>query len=499
MTRMMTMTATRPDDRHPVNRAALRWRLALLLPGLLALGGVLHAETVAFIGVNVVPMDREVVLSDQTVLVEDETIRTIGPRGSVTVPAGARAIDAGGQYLLPGLAEMHAHIPGRRQREGWVEEVLFLYVAKGVTTARGMLGAPCHLELRAQVANHEILGPRIFTSGPSLNGNSVDGVEQARNMVAEQAGSGYDFLKLHPGLSADEYQAIATMAAELEIPFAGHVPEDVGLSMAFSSAQATIEHLDGYMQALLPPGSDTTADPGFFGLGLVGQVDPNLIPQLARETRQAGVWNVPTLSLIENFVLPEDPLVTAMEPGMQYIPRDMRRGWIASKRGTLDNPDYDPEAAERLVVIRAALVKALHDQGAGLLLGSDAPQVFNVPGFSIHHELDALVNAGLTPYQALRTGTVYPAEFFGGADRFGSVAEGLEADLILVSSNPLLSVTTLREPLGVMVRGQWLDRAEIDRRLALLAEKYSSSGLEPAPSATDAANAMHSHSPVPCR
>ena len=235
MTRMMTMTATRPDDRHPVNRAALRWRLAVLLPGLLALGGVLHAETVAFIGVNVVPMDREVVLSDQTVLVEDETIRTIGPRGSVTVPAGARAIDAGGQYLLPGLAEMHAHIPGRRQREGWVEEVLFLYVAKGVTTARGMLGAPCHLELRAQVANHEILGPRIFTSGPSLNGNSVDGVEQARNMVAEQAGSGYDFLKLHPGLSVDEYQAIATTAAELEIPFAGHVPEDVGLSMAFAS------------------------------------------------------------------------------------------------------------------------------------------------------------------------------------------------------------------------------------------------------------------------
>ena len=110
-----------------------------------------------------------------------------------------------------------------------------------------------------------------------------------------------------------------------------------------------------------------------------------------------------------------------------------------------------------------------------------------------------LVNAGLTPFQALRTGTVYPAEFFGAADRFGSVAEGLEADLILVSSNPLLSVTTLREPLGVMVRGQWLDRAEIDRRLGQLAEKYSSVGLEPAPSATDAANTMHSHSPVPCR
>ncbi|MGB5622871.1 MAG: amidohydrolase family protein [Gammaproteobacteria bacterium] len=499
MTTMLTMTATRPDGRHLLNRAASRWRLAVLLPGLLAFSGVLHAETVAFIGVNVVPMGREVVLTDQTVLVEDETIRTIGPRGSVPVPEGARAIDASGQYLLPGLAEMHAHIPGRRQREGWLQEVLFLYVANGVTTARGMLGAPCHLQLREQVARHEVLGPRVFTSGPSLNGNSVYGVEQARDMVTEQAGKGYDFLKLHPGLSADEYRAIATTAAELEIPFAGHVPEDVGLRMAFASSQATIEHLDGYMQALLPPGSDATSDPGFFGLGLVGQVDPNLIPQLARETSESGVWNVPTLSLIENFVLPEDPMVKAMEPGMQYVPRDMLRGWIASKRGTLDAPDYDADAAERLVVIRAALVKAMHDKGAGLLLGSDAPQVFNVPGFSIHHELDALVNAGLTPFQALRTGTVYPAAFFGAADRFGSVAEGLEADLILVRSNPLLGVATLREPLGVMVRGHWLDRAEIDRRLGQLAKKYTSVGPEPAPSATDAADTMHSHSPVPCR
>lgn len=490
------------DCRHPVRATGLRRlrRLAAgLLLGPLILAGAAHAETIALVGVNVVPMDREVVLSDRTVLVEDGTIIKIGPRGSVALPDAARIIEADGKYLLPGVAEMHAHIPGRREREGWLQDVLLLYVANGVTTARGMLGAPCHLELRKQVANHEMLGPRIFTSGPSLNGNSVEGVDQARAMVMEQAERGYDFLKLHPGLSRDEYEAIAGSARESGMPVAGHVPVEVGLSGALAAGQATIEHLDGYMQAMLRGGPETAPDPGFFGVGLVDQVDTSRIPRLARETRQAGVWNVPTLSLIQNFMLPEDPVVTAMKPEMAYIPRDMLRGWIASKRGILDAPGYDPGKASEFVAVRAALVKALHDQGAGLLLGSDAPQVFNVPGFSIHDELDALVSAGLTPYQALRTGTVLPAEFFGAADRFGALREGLAADFILVSGNPLLSVTALREPLGVMVRGRWLDRAEIDRRLAVLSEKYDGDSAfgEEAPAGTpiDA----HQHSPVPCR
>lgn len=478
-----------------------RWRSAagLLLIGSLIFGGAVRAETIALVGVNVVPMDREVVLSDRTVLIENGIIGRIGPRDSVPVPDGARIIEAGGRYLLPGLAEMHAHIPGRREREGWLQDVLLLYVANGVTTARGMLGAPCHLELRVQVESHEMLGPRVYTSGPSLNGNSVDGVEQARNQVREQAGRGYDFIKLHPGLSADEYEAISSTARELGMPVAGHVPAEAGLAGALASRQATIEHLDGYMQAMLPEGAAKAADPGLFGAGLADQVDTTRIPRLARETSEAGVWNVPTLSLIQNFVLPEDPLITAMKPGMQYVPRDMLRGWIATKRGIIDAPEYDPDEAVEFVAIRAALVKALHDQGAGLLLGSDAPQVFNVPGFSIHDELDALVSAGLTPYEALRTGTIYPAAFFGAADRFGTVTEGLAADLILVSSNPLLGVATLREPLGVMVRGRWLDRAEIDRRLAVLAEKYSGNGagVTDIPAGTPAGT--HQHSPVPCR
>ncbi|MGB5588518.1 MAG: amidohydrolase family protein [Gammaproteobacteria bacterium] len=472
-------------------------RCLLAIFGLTALSAAADAETLAFVGANVVPMDQEVVLSGQTVLVRNGVISRIGPDSTVEVPAGAKRIDARDKYLLPGLAEMHAHIPGRRQRAGWLQDVLLLFVANGVTTARGMLGAPCHLQLQQQIASGEVLGPRIFTSGPSLNGNTVDGTEQARSMVEEQAGKGYDFLKLHPGLSVEEYQVIADTSRRLGMPFTGHVPEQVGLPMALASGQATIEHLDGYMQAMVPAGVATPAEPGLFGIGLTDAVDVNRIPELARETEMAGVWNVPTLSLIENFVAPEDPLITAQGPGMAFVPRDMLAGWITSKQSILDNPGYQPETAERFMEIRAKLTRTLQQQGAGLLLGSDAPEVFNVPGFSIHHELDDLVDAGLTPYQALRTGTALPAEFFGASGQFGTLVEGSEADMILVASNPLQDVSALRQPLGVMVRGQWLDREEIDKRLAQVAERYSG-GDYPAAAPADSPAAIHQHGPGTC-
>jgi imidazolonepropionase-like amidohydrolase len=142
------------------------------------------------------------------------------------------------------------------------------------------------------------------------------------------------------------------------------------------------------------------------------------------------------------------------------------------KRNVTSAPDYDADRARALVSVRRELIKALHDAGAGLLLGSDAPQIFNVPGFSLHRELVAIVAAGLTPYEALRTGTANPAVFFDETDEFGTIREGLAADLILVAANPLEDVAALARPDGVMVRGRWLDRAALDAGLAEIAARY---------------------------
>ncbi|MFQ5690381.1 MAG: amidohydrolase family protein [Gemmatimonadota bacterium] len=423
----------------------------------------------AFVGVHVIAMDRERVLADQTVVVRDGRIVRIGPSAQVAVPAAAMEIDARGKYLIPGLAEMHAHIPSRGGRP-FMERVLLLYLANGITTVRGMLGQPAHLKLRADVARGAVLGPRIYTSGPSLNGNSIPDPDSARRAVLHQAAAGYDFLKIHPGLTRAEYDAIARTADSVGIRWAGHVPADVGLAHALEAGQATVDHLDQYMEMLVPENADPGLEPLFFGVELVDQVDESKIPAVAAASRRVGVWNVPTQSLIERILGPEDPERMARRSEMRYMPSEMVRSWVKAKKRFLSHPTYTPERAERFIEIRRHIIKALQDGGAGLLLGSDAPQVFQVPGFSIHAELQALVAAGLSPYQALAAGTRNVAAFFGTLDESGTVAQGKIADLVLLEANPLADIRNVARRAGVMVRGRWLPEQALQARLDSIAK-----------------------------
>jgi imidazolonepropionase-like amidohydrolase len=429
-------------------------------------------DVTVFRNVAVIPMDTPEprVLEAQSVVVRGERIESIGPVADVAVPAGARVVDGAGRFLLPGLAEMHAHVPGGNDAR-YVEEVLFLFVANGVTTARGMLGEAAHLVLRDRLAQHEVLGPRLYTSGPSLNDQSVSSPADAARIVSTQAQAGYDFVKVHPGPTREEYDAAVAAADESGIELAGHVPAAVGIMRALQARQATIDHLDGYVEALAP--EPRRANGGFFGIDLADAVERSGIPRLVAYTVEQGVWNVPTQTLIEHWPAPEPSVDTLLaRPEMAYVSPQTRTQWANSKRQMTSAPGYSADRGRALVAVRRELVKALHDAGAGLLLGSDAPQVFNVPGFSLHREIAAMEAAGLTPYEVLRTGTASPAVFFGAEDEFGTVREGLAADLVLVSGNPLEDTRRLMRPDGVMVRGRWLERAELDARLEAIAARY---------------------------
>jgi imidazolonepropionase-like amidohydrolase len=193
-------------------------------------------------------------------------------------------------------------------------------------------------------------------------------------------------------------------------------------------------------------------------------------------TRAAGVWNVPTLSLVEHLASPESPEEMARRPEMRYMPPQVIDGWVRAKHQFQARPDFQPPAARRLVEIRQQLTRALHDAGAPLALGSDAPQFFNVPGFSIHPEMEMMVAAGLTPYEVLVTGTRNPAVYFGTPDEFGTVAVGRRADLILLDANPLDDIANARRIAGVMASGQWLPQERIDERLEAIAEQVRGPG-----------------------
>ena len=421
------------------------------------------AEPTAFINVNVVPMSSAEVIEQQTVVVANGLIKAIGPVDHVPIPKGSTVIDGTDRYLMPGLAEMHAHVPDADTSE--LDRYFSLYVANGVTTIRGMLGQPSHLGLRQDLNDGNVFGPRLVTSGPSLNGRSVSGALHARELVEEQHAAGYDFIKVHPGLSSAEFEALAETANSLDMPFAGHVPVAAGVRRALELNMATIDHLDGYFAALLPASSDGSGGyGGFFDVLLADELDSDQIVELARATAAAGTWNVPTEVLIEQYVNATPVAELRNRPEMRYMPRETVQRWSDSKVEALAENDFDPAVAALAIEFRRRLILELQRAGAGLLLGSDSPQVFNVPGFSTHRELDALVAAGLTPYEALSSGTVAVADFL--VSNAGIVAVGREADLVLLNDNPLTDIRNSRRIHGVMLRGAWHSAAALERRIA---------------------------------
>ena len=419
-----------------------------------------------FTNVSVLPMDREEVLQNQTVIVENGRITYVG--SARPAPSGATVVDGRGKFLVPGIAEFHAHVPSG-QGAIHAHRTLSLYALTGVTTARGMLGAPLHLALRDSIRNGQLFGPRLLTSGPSFNNNSVSSAAVAIAMVNDQRRAGYDLLKIHPGVPREAFDSLAVTANRLGIPFAGHVPLEIGLDVALTSKYSTIDHLDGFIEAMYTgPQPLSPAVDGFFGLGLVRQLDQSRFQSIVDRVKASGVAMVPTQILMDNYTneLTGEQL-TSREEFKYWIPQQVAQ-WRTLKDNLLAQPPAPREHIQEFTALRRRFIKRLYDSGVTFLLGSDAPQFWNVPGFSAHRELGALVAAGLTPYQALRTGTVNVAKFLGEEGRSGVVRQGARADLLLLDANPLQDVANTLRINGVMVNGRWIGPEERTRMLAAL-------------------------------
>ena len=423
----------------------------------------------AFVGVHVVPMNRQGVLKNRTVIVRGDRVAKIGRTGGVEVPEGAVVIDAGGKYLMPGLADMHVHV--------WCEGDLLLYVANGVTTVRNMSGAQLHLDWKKRLAAGDLLGPTLHTTGPIIR--EADDPEHARTLVIEHKEAGYDFVKVYSGLTRAAYNAIMATAAEHEIRVVGHVPYAVSVEYALDAGQYSIEHLDGYGLALEkePPYDGAN----YYVRELYGWENGALdrIPALAKKTHESDAWICPTLGVNDARLAPLEVKLRALKrPEIRYVFPDQLRDW---KRQEGHAEGYRSWRASD--VNRDRMTKAAWDAGGHVLLGTDTANPFLIPGFSIHGELGHLVEAGLTPYEALRTGTRNAAEFLGRPGEFGAVAEGLRADLILLEANPLEDVRHVASRVGVMVRGRWYAEAELQRRLEDLAASYAEESQSVGPAA----------------
>ncbi len=431
-------------------------RALLTLWLLLACAVAARAETIVFIDVNVVPMDRERVIPRTTVIVTDGQIASIGIMAKL--PAGTPVVDGKGAWLVPGLADMHNHVTRR--------DDLALLLANGVTTMLNMGEATNAFAGRTRIAVNkgEVPGPRIFTA-LAVDGNPQYGhvviatPADARAIVGIAKANGYSFIKVYTNLSADAFSALADEAKMQGIGVVGHNVAAVGLAKQLAAGQAMVAHVEEFFPGFFPapPADDQQAPPADAriadAIALVKAHDAFVVSDLFTYRAIAA-----------QFGKPEVVKAYLAAPEARYLAPGDRIDWARSS--------YQKKAVDlsRRVAFEARFVKAMADAGVPLITGGDAPTIPGlVPGFALHGEIDAMLGSGLTPWQALSAATRTPGAFIAktvpGAAKFGVVAPGYRADLLLVAENPLEKPGTLRSPLGVMANGRWFDAAALKAML----------------------------------
>jgi hypothetical protein len=457
----------------------MRIRLHRLLLLFSLVTGTACANDLLFQNVNIVDIDSGTIIGDQSVLLSDGYISEVSTRKSVQVPVGTRVIDASDRYLMPALWDMHTH-PTE-------PDALSMFVANGVGGIRIMWGLPRHLEWRARVELGDLLGPRLLVAGPIIEGvpppdlASVVDTEGRRLVsthaegvaeVRRQKAAGFDYIKVYNNIPLDAYEGLAAEAHRLHIPVVGHVPFAVGLDGVLAARQKSIEHLRGYIEMLVP--EDAPVQPGidFRSRALAWEyVDESRMPELARATRAAGAWQCPTLGT-SLYHAPSKTIERYLAtPEAEYLDPATRAGlrhrqqvkWLSNFS------EADFARATRASDKQATLLRAMHAEGVQLLAGTDA----NTFGFSLHRELEAFVEAGLSPREALQTATLNPALFAGLENEVGRVAVGYAADLVLLDANPLQDIRNTSKINSVILRGQLLDRAALDDMLKKVKARYT--------------------------
>ncbi|MEB2775960.1 amidohydrolase family protein [Algoriphagus sp. D3-2-R+10] len=433
------------------------------------------SQTYLISNVNIVAMENDMVLNDQSILVGDGKIIKIAPMSEPFDFNGDQVIDGNGYYVYPGLAEFHSHIPvAQNGNTGLQEEAMWLYLANGVLRVRGMIGHASHLPLKARIDAGELDGPRLYLSGPSFSGSSVSSPEQAEQMVRDEKAAGYEHLKLHPGLEMDEFMAISKTAKELKIPFGGHVSLNVGLEASLKGGYKSIEHMDGYIEAMIPDYSRVLDSKiaGPFTMLLVDEVDLSKLPELVDLTLETGAWMAPTLTLFDRYFGSKPAEEYRNIPEMKYMSAEQVQRWINAKTPYEQSGVLTKEHVQPYLEFRNKLFMTLHEAGVPMLMSSDSPQVFNVPGFSIHHEIELMSKAGMSNYEILKSGSVNPARYFDQEGEWGVIKKGASADFVLVRNNPLEDLATLKEPFMVVMKGKIYDRNELKKQLEKIAVNY---------------------------
>ncbi len=409
---------------------------------------------------------------DRTVTISGNRITGITPSRKHETHAG-QTIDARGEYLLPGLWDMHTHVYFDNTSADGSDLILPLFIANGVTGIRdmGSILDPV-LEARSQVAAHHLLGPRMVVSGPMLDGPAspykavipIATPEDGRKAVDMLKNRGVDFVKVQSNVPREAYFAIADEAKKQGLPLEGHVPDAIRASEAINAGQVTFEHLIGIFEASSPDETkylSGTKGPGVFLTSYDPALEANIIALIAAH----HVWQCPTLYWERGQWL-VDAIDYSKDPDLAYAGHTwVTKLWPASQASIVKTLDTDPLAVrEKFVPHELDIVRKLQAANVPFLAGTDTPAGVDViPGISLHLELQRFVDAGFSPLQALQTATLNPAVFYDKRGDYGTVESGRIADLVLLQANPLDKISNTRSIAGVIADGRYFSAQDLDQ------------------------------------
>ena len=428
--------------------------------------------------VTVINVEDGNTTSPAYVAISDGSIAEIYPQ-KVTLVDTTKVVDGSGKFLIPGLWDMHAHVSiNYKYQQG-------LQIANGVVGVREMWGTMDIIDsIRQQTEAGNMIAPEIYTSGAIIDDDPpywpgsdiVANAEDAGQVLQKQVDEGVDFFKIYSLLERDAYFAIAEESKRLGVPFGGHVPESISLFEAIDAGQATTEHLMKFLSSCSRAETEMQSLPGLatFNADKINRIlstyDEKLYDSLVQKLANSDTWLVPTMTVKRNVAYLDDTVRFTTDPArndiIEYMPPhsiqiwDIIPGTLAARFGE----DFFL-ANQKRYKKELSLLGDMQDKGVKMLAGTDYANPYCYPGFSLHTELQILVEGGLSNLEALQTATYNPAVFFGRQSEIGNVTPGMQADLVLLDANPLEDIANTQKIASVFLGGKYLDKASLDKLL----------------------------------
>ncbi|GAA4237203.1 amidohydrolase family protein [Postechiella marina] len=397
--------------------------------------------------VNVVPMTSDTVLRQKHIVIKNGKINDILDKLPKT---DLNIIDANQKYISPGLIDAHVHI--------WDKQELGLYLANGVTAVRNAWGMPFHLRLKKKINANKLLAPLLITTTPKLTGVmhaefdqlGVKDAKHAQTLLSKYKVQGYDLIKTYAGMPSSIFDAVLLESEKHNMPIVAHPSFEVPYSYHFKKAIQSIEHTEDIVQNALHYKLDSVA-----------------LKNVVKHYAAFKAVHTPTLSIYQNIIdiIENKDSIITLKGGDYMNPSVVKLSSTNDYNKWTSEQYYKPETLiniKKQHQFHLYIVKQLHDAGVVLLCGTDSGIVFNTPGFTIHEELAYFLEAGLSPYEALKTATVNPSNKIELFNNLGTIEIGKKAHLILSDKNPLVHLESLKNPRAVFVNGRYLKRNNLN-------------------------------------